>query len=215
VNKIGILIVDDHPIVRQGIMSFLAADDELEIKGEAGNGEEAIELAEKLVPDVVIMDIVMPGMDGIEALQQIKRSRPNTRIIIFTSFAQDDKVLPAIRAGADGYLLKGIPPAELVDAIKSVCDGEAALHPDIARKLMLHISDRAKIDTEETLTPREIEILELIAKGLSNNEIAKRLIISNRTVKTHVSNILHKLNMTHRVQAALYVATKNLPQPES
>ena len=214
-NKIGILIVDDHPIVRQGIMSFLASEDELEIKGEAGNGEEAIELAEKLVPDVVIMDIVMPGMDGIEALQQIKRSRPNTRIIIFTSFAQDDKVLPAIRAGADGYLLKGIPPAELVDAIKSVCDGEAALHPDIARKLMLHISDRAKIDTEETLTPREIEILELIAKGLSNNEIAKRLIISNRTVKTHVSNILHKLNMTHRVQAALYVANKNLPQPEN
>lgn len=214
-NKIGILIVDDHPIVRQGIMSFLASEDELEIKGEAGDGEEAIELAEKLIPDVVIMDIVMPGMDGIEALQQIKRSRPNTRVIIFTSFAQDDKVLPAIRAGADGYLLKGIPPAELVDAIKSVCDGEAALHPDIARKLMLHISDRAKIDTEETLTPREIEILELIAKGLSNNEIAKRLIISNRTVKTHVSNILHKLNMTHRVQAALYVANKNLPQPEN
>jgi len=215
VNKISILIVDDHPVVRQGILSFLAVEDELEVKGEAADGEEAIRLAEKLIPDVVLMDIVMPGMDGIEAIRQIKSSRPNTRIIVLTSFAQDDKVLPAIRAGADGYLLKGIPPAELVNAIKSVCNGEAALHPDIARKLMVHISDRNKMDTEGTLTPREMEILELIAKGLSNGEIAKRLIISNRTVKTHVSNILHKLNMTHRVQAALYVATKNQPQPDN
>jgi len=215
VNKIGILIVDDHPLVRQGIISFLEVQDELEVKGEAADGEEAIRAAEELKPDVILMDLLMPGMDGIEAIRQIKSSRPETRIIVLTSFAQNDKVFPAIKAGADGYLLKDTSPADLVKAIKSVCNGEAALHPDIARKLMLQLSSRSKMDTVETLTPRELEVLELIAQGLSNEEIANRLFISDKTVKTHVSNILHKLHLNHRIQAALYAINKSMPESES
>ena len=214
-NKIGILIVDDHPLVRQGIISFLEVQDELEVKGEAADGEEAVRAAEELKPDVILMDLLMPGMDGIEAIRQIKSSRPETRIIVLTSFAQNDKVFPAIKAGADGYLLKDTSPADLVKAIKSVCNGEAALHPDIARKLMLQLSSRSKMDTVETLTPRELEVLELIAQGLSNEEIANRLFISDKTVKTHVSNILHKLHLNHRIQAALYAINKSMPESES
>jgi len=215
VNKIGILIVDDHPLVRQGIISFLEVQDELEVKGEAADGEEAVRAAEELKPDVILMDLLMPGMDGIEAIRQIKSSRPETRIIVLTSFAQNDKVFPAIKAGADGYLLKDTSPADLAKAIKSVCNGEAALHPDIARKLMLQLSSRSKMDTVETLTPRELEVLELIAQGLSNEEIANRLFISDKTVKTHVSNILHKLHLNHRIQAALYAINKSMPESES
>ncbi len=213
-NKIGILIVDDHPVVRQGLISFLEVQDDLEIKGEAADGEEAIRVAEELKPDVVLMDIVMPNMDGIEATRQIKDSMPDTRIIVLTSFADNNKVHPAIEAGADGYLLKGTSPADLVKAIKSVYNGEPAIHPDIARKLMLHVSNHDKADTEETLTPREWEVLELIAQGLSNEEIGNKLFISLHTVKTHVYNIFRKLDMTHRVQAALYaINNKNMHQP--
>jgi len=216
VNKIGVLIVDDHPVVRQGIISFLEVQDELEVKGEAADGEEAIRVAEELKPDVVLMDIVMPRMDGIEAIRQIKSSRPDTRIIVLTSFAENNKVRPAIEAGADGYLLKGASPVDLVKAIKSVYNGESAIHPEIARKLMLHVSGRSKMDTAETLTPREWEVLELIAQGLSNEEIANKLFISLHTAKTHVHNILRKLDMTHRIQAALYaVNNKDMLQPDT
>ena len=215
-KKISILIVDDHPVVRQGIISFLEVQDDLEVKGEAADGEEAIRVVEELKPDVVLMDIVMPRMDGIEAMRQIKSSRPDTRIIVLTSFAENNKVWPAIQAGADGYLLKGTSPADLVKAIKSVYNGEPAIHPDIARKLMLHICGRSKTDTEETLTPREWEVLELIAQGLSNEEIANKLFISLHTAKTHVHNILRKLDMTHRIQAALYaVNNKDMLQPDT
>ena len=215
-KKISILIVDDHPVVRQGIISFLEVQDELEVKGEAADGEEAIRVVEELKPDVVLMDLVMPGTDGIEAIHQIKGSRPETRIIVLTSFAENNKVWPAIQAGADGYLLKGTSPADLVKAIKSVYNGEPAIHPEIARKLMLHVSSRSKMDTAETLTPREWEVLELIAQGLSNEEIANKLFISLHTAKTHVHNILRKLDMTHRIQAALYaVNNKDMLQPDT
>jgi NarL family two-component system response regulator LiaR len=215
VNKIGILIVDDHPVVRQGIISFLEIQDELEVKGEAADGEEAIRVTEELKPDVVLMDISMPRVDGIEAIRQIKSLRPETRIIVLTSFAENNKVWPAMEAGADGYLLKGASLADLVKAIKSVYNGEPAIHPDIARKLMLHVSNRNKVDTEETLTPREWEVLELIAQGLSNEEIANNLFISLHTVKTHVHNIFRKLDITHRVQAALYAVNENMHQPDT
>lgn len=214
-NKIGVLIVDDHPVVRQGIISFLEVQDELEVKGEAADGEEAIRAAEELKPDVVLMDISMPRVDGIEAIRQIKSSSPETRIIVLTSFAENNKVWPAIEAGADGYLLKGTSPADLVKAIKAVYNGEPAIHPDIARKLMLHVSNRNKVDTEETLTPREWDVLELIAQGLSNDEIANKLFISLHTVKTHVHNIFRKLGITHRVQAALYAINENMHQPDT
>ena len=207
--------MDDHPVVRQGIVSFLEVQGELEVKGAVSNGEEAIKAVEELQPDVVLMDLIMPGMDGIEAIRYIKSSRPNTRIIVITSFAQDNKVFPAIKAGADGYLLKDILPTDLVSAIKSVYAGKPVLHPDVAQKLMVTFSSRGGSTTVETLTPRESEILDLIAGGLSNKEIADRLIISDKTVKTHVSNILHKLNLSRRTQAALYAVNKNIPQTDS
>ena len=215
VNTISILIVDDHPVVRQGIKSFLEVQGELEVKGAVSNGEEAIKAVEELQPDVVLMDLVMPGMDGIEAIRCIKSLRPNTRVIVMTSFAQDNKVFPAIKAGADGYLLKDILPADLLEAIKLVYAGKPVLHPDVAQKLMVSFSSRGGSATVETLTPRETEVLELIACGLSNEEIANRLFISDKTVKTHVSNILHKLNLSHRTQAALYAVNRNRPQPNS
>lgn len=214
-NKISILIVDDHPVVRQGIMNFLEAHGELEVKGAVSNGEEAIRAVEELQPDIVLMDLVMPGMDGIEAIRYIKNLNLNTRIIVMTSFAQDNKVFPAIKAGAEGYLLKDIAPDDLVSAIKTVYTGRPVLHPDIAQKLMLSFSGRGGSTTTEKLTPRETEVLELIAYGLSNEEIANKLFISDKTVKTHVSNILHKLNVAHRTQAALYAINRNVPQPDS
>jgi len=212
-GKIGVLIVDDHRVVRQGIISFLEVQDDIEVKGEAADGQEAVRLAEELKPDVILMDLLMPGVNGIEAIRQIKSFNPQTRIIVLTSFIQNDKVFPAIKAGADGYLLKDASPAELITAIKAVMEGKPALHPDIAQKLMYLISDRKKADTVEKLTQRETEVLGLIAEGMSNNEIANRLVISVRTVKTHVHNILRKLGMTQRVQAALYAANKNGYQP--
>jgi len=209
VNKIGILIADDHPVVRQGIISFLEVCGEFEITGEAADGAEAVKLTQELRPDVVLMDLVMPVMDGIEAIRQIKKLRPETRIIALTSFAEDNKIWSAIQAGAEGYLLKGVSPTDLAEAIKSVHNGAAAVNPDIAKKLMLHVSGRDRIGSAETLTPRELEVLELISEGLSNDEIASTLFVSLHTVKTHVHNILHKLGMTHRVQAALYMANRN------
>ncbi len=215
VHTISVLIVDDHPVVRQGIKTFLEAHGELEVKGTASNGEEAIQAVKELQPDVVLMDIVMPGMDGIEALGHIKSSSPNTRVIAITSFDQNDKVFPAIKAGADGYLLKDVSPNDLVEAIKSVYAGKPALHPDVAQKLMVSFSSGRGAATVEELTPREAEVLELVACGLSNEEIADKLIISDKTVKTHVSNILHKLNLSRRTQAALYAFNKNIPQADS
>lgn len=214
-NKISVLIVDDHPVIRQGITSFLEVQGELEVKAAVSNGEEAIRAVEELQPDVILMDLVMPGMDGIEATRRIKISRPDIRIIVMTSFAQDNKVFPSIEAGADGYLLKDILPGDLVEAIKSVYNGKSVIHPDVAQKLMLKFSGRGKNTAVEMLTLRETEVLQLIACGLSNEEIANKLIISDKTVKTHVSRVLHKLNLTSRTQAAVYAAKKSIPQSDS
>ena len=213
-KKIGILIVDDHKVVRQGVVSFLELQDQLEVKGEAANGEEAVRAVEELKPDVVLMDLAMPGMGGIEAIRRIKSSSPHARIIVFTSFTENDKVFPAIELGVDGYLLKDTSPADLVKAIESAYAGHPTIHPDIAEKLMLSYSSRNSPNSPETLTPREAEVLELIAKGLPNEGIAERLFISVATVKTHVHSILHKLGMTNRIQAALYAADKGLPHSE-
>lgn len=185
-------------------MGFFEAQGTLEVKGAVSNGEEAVDAVAKLHPDVVLMDLVMPGMDGAEAIRSIKSSSPTTRIIVLTSFAQDDKLFPAIKAGSDGYLLKDTSPTDLIDAVKSVHAGRSVLHPDVAQKLMHRFSSRGKATVEEKLTARETEVINLIACGLTNEEIANQLIISDKTVKTHVSNILHKLNLAHRTQAALY-----------
>src|SRR3990172_1261375 len=211
-KKISVLIVDDHEVVRRGLTSFLEVQDQLEVKGEAENGEEAIKAVQELRPDVVLMDLVMPGMDGIEAIRRMKKLVPDIRIIVFTSFAENDKVFPAIEAGVDGYLLKDTAPADLVKAIESAYAGNPTLHPEVAQKLMMRVSNRSSLPATQTLTQREMEILELLAKGLTNDGIAEKLFISVTTVKTHVHNILRKLGMTNRIQAALYATDKKLPQ---
>ena len=208
-SKIGILIADDHKLIRQGIINFLEVQGEFEVKGEAANGEEAILLTKKLKPDVILMDLNMPKINGIEAIREIKKSFPDIKIIVLTVFTQNETVFPAINAGVDGYLLKDIMPDELITAIHSVLNGKPAIHPEIVRKLMLGIATKNnQIKKAETLTTRENEVLNLLAEGKSNEDIAKALFISVLTVKTHVHNILNKLNMTKRVQAALFAASQ-------
>jgi DNA-binding NarL/FixJ family response regulator len=211
---IRVLIVDDHAMVRQGLRTFLELQDNadpcIRVVGEAVNGVEAVELAHETQPDIVLLDLVMPQMDGIQATPKILAGSPNSRIIILTSFGEEDKVLPAIRAGAQGYLLKDIPPDELVHAIREAYLGKVQLHPEIAKKLMsvvagqeMSVSHSVKT-SDSRLTEREQEVLNLIAEGLSNREIAEKMFISEKTVKTHVSNILGKLHLEDRTQAAIY-----------
>jgi len=209
-NKpIRLLIVDDHTLVREGMRAFMETRPEVEVIGEAGDGFGAVEKERTLKPDVILLDLVMPGKDGLTAIQEIKQANPDARILVLTSFTDDDKVFPAIKAGALGYLLKDSTSEELIQAIQLVAKGEASLHPTIARKLMREINRPSTLPpTPDPLTSREVEVLDCIAKGLSNNEIASELIISDRTVNAHVSNILKKLHLANRTQAALYALQK-------
>jgi two-component system, NarL family, response regulator LiaR len=210
-NAIRVLLTDDHSIVRKGIRALLATEKDIEVVGEAANGREALDLEEKLRPDVVLMDMVMPQMDGIEAIRHITARRPGARILVLTSFAADDKVFPAIKAGALGYLLKDSAPEELVEAIRQVHMGQPSLHPTIARKLLDELSRPAsRPPTPDPLTDREVEVLRLVAKGKSNRQIADEMIISEATVRTHVSNILGKLHLASRTEAALYALREGL-----
>jgi len=206
-----VLLIDDHRVVRQGLRDFLELQEDIEIVGEASSGEEGVQLARELIPDVVLMDLVMPGIDGVEATRQLKAVSPSTRVIVLTSFADDDKVFPAIKAGAISYLLKDVSPEELAHAIRAAQRNEAVLHPEVAARLMQEFSaprpDEAPV---EQLTPREMEVLRLIARGKSNKEIADALIVSEKTVKTHVSNILSKLHLADRTQAAIYALRKRI-----
>ena len=204
--KTRVLIVDDHGVVRQGLRTYLELLDDIEVTGEAGNGLEALAQVRQHQPDVVLMDLVMPEMDGIEATRQISAISPSTRVIVLTSFADDEKVFPAIKAGAAGYLLKDVSPADLANAIRAVQAGETHLHPDITKKLVKQLAS-PKPDREpvpDDLTPREMEVLRLIAQGMNNRQIALALSISEKTVKTHVSHILSKLYLADRTQAAIY-----------
>jgi len=212
---IRVLIADDHAVVRQGLRTFLALQDGIDVVSEAADGAEAVAAVERLGPDVVLMDLVMPGVDGIEATRRIRDRRPATRVIALTSFADDDKVFPAVRAGAAGYLLKDVQPAELVRAIRDAHAGRALLHPAVAARLMEEVAAAAPPERrDDGLTPREREVLRLIAGGLANKAIALRLGLSERTVKTHVSNILTKLGLTDRTQAAVYALRHGLVGPE-
>ncbi|HRQ39521.1 MAG TPA: response regulator transcription factor [Chloroflexota bacterium] len=202
---IRVLIVDDHAIVRRGLQALLTEIDDMLVVGEAGDGREAVKLAETTRPDVILMDIVMPHMDGIEATQQIMGRQPEARILALTSFAADDQVFPAIKAGALGYLLKDSDPEELVQAVRQVHRGEPSLHPSIARKVLHELGRPSpQPQTPEPLTEREVEVLRYVAKGLSNQEIADTLTIAEVTVRTHISHILSKLHLANRVQATLY-----------
>ena len=199
--SIRILIVDDHSVVRQGLKMFLALDDELEVVGEAANGEEAIRRAHELAPDVVLMDLLMPQMDGIAATKVIRRELPDVEVIALTSVLEDKAVYEAVRAGAIGYLLKDTQADELCRAIKAAAAGQVQLSPQAALRLMREIQVP---QSPERLTPRETEVLRLLARGLSNKEIGTALVIGEKTVKTHVSSILSKLSVPSRTQAALY-----------
>jgi NarL family two-component system response regulator LiaR len=210
-SPIRVLIVDDHVIVRKGIRALLATEPDVEVIGEANDGAEALVQVQALRPDVVLMDLVMPGIDGIEATRQITAGHPDVRVLVLTSFAADDKVFPAIKAGALGYLLKDTGPQDLVRAIRQVYRGEPSLEPAIARKVLYELSHPpVETPTPDPLTGRELEVLRLIAQGQSNKEIAEELVIADMTVRTHVSNILGKLHLANRTQAALYALKEGL-----
>jgi NarL family two-component system response regulator LiaR len=210
-RPIRVVLADDHTIVRKGIRAVLRNLPDIEVVGEAADGWEAIAEIEKLQPDVVLMDLMMPKLDGIEAIRQISRDHPEVRILVLTSFASEDKIFPAIKAGALGYQLKDSSLEELATAIHQVYHGESSLHPVIARKVLQELSRPAeRPPTPDPLTPREVEVLQMVAQGLSNQEIAERLVISETTVRTHVSNILSKLHLASRTQAALYALREGL-----
>jgi len=216
-EKINVLIVDDHQVVRQGLRTFLELQEDVLVVGEAEDGQAAIEMVRQLNPDIVLMDLVMPNLDGISATRQVKALGPDVKVIALTSFTEDDKVFPAIQAGASSYLLKDVSPDDLVEAIRAVHRGEARLHPDIARKLMEQVAQQTSPSHEshlENLTEREREVVNLIAKGRSNQDIANELVISEKTVKTHVSNILGKLQLGDRTQLAIYAIKKGLVNPD-
>jgi NarL family two-component system response regulator LiaR len=206
-----VMLVDDHAVVRQGLRTFLDLQDDITVVGEAKDGVEALRLAQELDPEVVLMDLIMPRMDGIEAVRRLKAMRPHTQIIVLTSFGDDQKVFAAIRAGATGFLLKDVSPQDLAAAIHAARRGEASLAPGIATKLLQEIAVGANPPAEEhALTDREYAVLALIAQGRSNKQISEELSISEKTVKTHVSNILTKLHLEDRTQAAIYALKEGL-----
>ena len=210
-SPIRVLIADDHEIVRKGIRALLATKRDIQVIGEASNGIEAVAQALNLQPDVVLMDLVMPKMDGIQATREITAKQPSTHILVLTSFSADDQVFPAIEAGALGYLLKDSGPQELIQAIRKVHNGEPSLEPDIARKVLAELSGSPqKPLTRDPLTAREVDILRLIAQGQSNKEISGGLSITEETVHAHVSNILRKLHLASRTQAALYALREGI-----
>jgi two-component system, NarL family, response regulator LiaR len=205
-DRITVMIVDDHEMVRRGACSYLDAQADISVVAQAGSGEEAVKLAQEFVPDVVLMDLVMPGMDGVDATRRVKNISPRTQIIILTSFHQDEYIFPALQAGAISYLLKDVKAAELIEAIRRAARGEATLHPRIAARV---IKTFRSLETQEAtaftaLTERELEVLKLIARGFPNDKIAEQLVISLGTVKGHVSNILSKLHLVDRTQAAAF-----------
>jgi NarL family two-component system response regulator LiaR len=204
-TPITVLVVDDHEIVRHGIRGFLAAHGDIVVVGEADSGAEAVRLAEELVPDVILMDLLMPGMEGVEATGRIHRLSPRSQIVVLTSYHDDSHIFPAIKAGASSYLLKDIAPDALVAAVRAAARGEPTLHPHVAARLIQETrAPHGAPGPAADLTAREEEVLRLIAEGLSNAEIAERLVLSEKTVKGHVSNILAKLHLADRTQAAVF-----------
>ena len=201
---IRVLVADDHAVVRQGLRTFLELQEDIEVVADAADGRQALDAVAEHEPDVVLMDLVLPEVDGVEAIRRIVSERPGIRVIALTSFLDDDKLFPAVRAGAAGYLLKDIEPAELVKAIRTVHAGEGLVHPAVAARLMEEVAAAGGPGTPDSLTPREREVVGLIARGRSNKRIALELGISEKTVKTHVSSILGKLGLTDRTQVALH-----------
>ena len=209
-SRIRVLIVDDHGVVREGLRAYLELEPDIEVVGEARDGQEGVRRAQELRPDVVLMDLVMPTMDGVDATARIKQQQPETHVIVLTSFLDDERVVPAIKAGATSYLLKDVAATDLARAIRGARAGQAQLHPEVARRLMQQVTTPRKVEASAQLTDREREVLRLLAEGRSNKEIARSLVVSERTVKGHVSNILGKLGLQDRTQAALYAVRHGL-----
>lgn len=211
---IRVLIADDHHVVRRGLMFFLKTQKDMDIVGEATNGKEAVQLTANLKPDVILMDLVMPVMDGIEATKRIKATNPEIQILMLTSFSDRDHVIPALKAGAAGYQLKDIEPDDLADAIRKLMRGENTLHPEATTQLEKEREPVVPYPHEEhPLTPREQDVLSELTKGKSNREIASSLFVTEKTVKTHISNIFAKLHVQDRTQAALYAVKHGLTEP--
>lgn len=209
-DHITVLIVDDHAIVRQGLRTYLDLQPDIEVVGEASDGREAVSKVRETLPDIVLMDLVMPNVDGVEATRQVTAVSPSTRVIVLTSFSEDEQVFASIKAGAQGYLMKDVLPSQLVQDIRQVHRGEVRLNPDIARKLMQEFTNPQPATPKHDLTERELEVLRLIAQGKSNKEISDDLVLSEKTVKTHVSNILQKLHLSDRTQAAVYALRQKI-----
>ncbi|HQF70339.1 MAG TPA: response regulator transcription factor [Promineifilum sp.] len=214
-GTIGVLIADDHAIVRRGLNTLISGEADMRVVGEASDGYEVIERARELSPDVILLDLVLPGQSGLEAIGQLKADNPAARVLVLTSFGDNDRVFAAVRAGANGYLLKDASPEQLLQAIHDVYNGESHLHPTIALKMLRELDNPALTTgsrplTDDPLTEREVEVLRLVAQGLSNQDIAKGLLISERTVGNHIGSILRKLHLANRTQAALYALRRGL-----
>jgi NarL family two-component system response regulator LiaR len=211
-NSIRILVADDHPVVRDGLTAMLSTQQDFKVVGEATNGNQVVQLADRLEVDIVLLDLEMPGMDGVEALQMLQSQHPEIRAIVFTAFDTDERILGALKAGAQGYLLKGAPREELFRAIRVVSEGGSLLQPVVASKLLQHMSAQAGKEQPvfEDLTEREMEVLHLLAQGKPNKEIAETLVITERTVKFHVSSILAKLGAGNRTEAVMIAAQQGL-----
>ncbi len=205
-DVIRVILVDDHSLVRMGLKAYFSTLPDIQVVGEAGIGEEAVRLAAELAPDVMLMDLIMPGMDGVEATRQVKKVSPHTQVIVVTSYHEDEHIFPAIRAGALSYVLKDIDPDDLAEAIRHAHAGEAVIHPRVASRLIKELHGRREeaVNPFSELTDRELDVLRQVAAGKSNHEIAAALVISESTVKSHISNILAKLHLADRTQAAIY-----------
>ncbi len=216
-EPITVLLVDDHQMVRQGVRAFLDTQPDIQVVGEAAEGATAIGLALEYAPDVVLMDLLMPGMDGVEATRQIKTASPRTQVIVLTSYHQDEHIFPAIRAGALSYILKNVGSAELADIVRRTAAGEAVLHPKVAARIVQELSGtrQENLNPFTELSEREFEVIRLIADGKRNAEIAQILVLSEKTVKNHVSNILSKLHLADRTQAAVYAWREGLVRRDS
>ena len=203
---ISVLLVDDHAMVRQGVKAFLVTQPDLSVVGEAGSGEEAIKLAAQFIPDVVLMDLIMPTMDGVEATRRVKQVSPRSQIVVLTSYHEDEHIFPALKAGALSYILKDISAEELASAVRKAAAGEAVLHPRVAARVIKELQGKREdnLNPFTELSQRELEVLKLIADGMSNAEMAAKLVLSEKTIKGHVSNILNKLHLADRTQAAVY-----------
>jgi DNA-binding NarL/FixJ family response regulator len=214
-EPIRVLVVDDHAVVREGLRAFLELQKGIEVAGEAGDGQEAIEAAARLRPDVILMDLVMPGVDGVAAMRSLRESVPDARVIVLTSFLDDDKLMPALRSGAAGYLLKNAQPQELARAVRAAHAGEALLDPVVAARLVETLAAEHDEEPIDRLTPREREVLVLIGCGFPNKRIARELEVSEKTVKTHVGHVLAKLGVSDRTQAAVLAVRAGLVGPRA